>query len=89
MDDHLSSGWKDPRRSNDLPNDEYSRTGQHAFRIPKLSSTYDGDVNPERETVTTAAFDCKMIGVHSSDLTGIVSGLIGILVIHVVWDTNL
>lgn len=30
-----------------------------------------------------------MVGVHSSNLTRIISGLVSILVIHIVWDTNL
>lgn len=57
--------------------------------VLKLSSTYDSNIDPECEAVTTATLDREMIGIHSSNLTRVIPGPVCVLIIHVVWDTNL
>ena len=50
--------------------------------------TYGCHVDPEGEAVDAAAFEREVVGVHGEGLAGVVSGFVGVFVVHVIGNAD-
>lgn len=53
-----------------------------------MGGAYGCHVDPEGESVGATALEGKVIGVHGEGLAGVVAGLVGVLVVHVVGNAD-
>lgn len=51
--------------------------------------TYICDIGPQGEAVSFTVFKREVIGIQGSYLAAVVTCLVRILVVHIVWDTDL
>lgn len=54
-----------------------------------LDRTYPCSVKPQREAVSGASLDGKMVRIHCSHLAAVISRFIGMFIVHVIRDPDL
>jgi hypothetical protein len=75
------------RHSTGRPSSVCSDTCQFEKR-DEVKKTYRCDICPQREAICCTFFERKMVGIQGSDLATIIACLVGVLVVHIVWDAD-